>query len=70
MQEICNDGSIRLNNGTSSNNGIVQVCHENLWGNIASSYWNRSAAEVVCRQLGLPWECKHLLRIHNIKNNI
>ena len=43
--------------------GIVEVCLNGVWGNIIIDYyyepsWNTPAAEVVCRQLGLSWECE------------
>ncbi len=34
------------------------MCKDGVWGSITSSSWNNRAARVVCRQLGLPWECK------------
>ena len=37
--------------------GIVEVCLNGVWGNIHSG-WNTPDAEVVCRQLGLSWECE------------
>ena len=42
--------------------GIVEVCLNGVWGYILSG-WNTPDAEVVCRQLGLSWECESY---HNI----
>ena len=54
----CVTGSIRLIYGSSSNNGIVEICHDGVWGSITSSSWNSIDASVVCRELGQPWESK------------
>ena len=59
----CQDGDIRLVNGYNGHNRVVEVCIQGLWGGVFSSQypvsgWNPLMAKVVCRQLGLPWECK------------
>ena len=56
--DSCDNGSVRLVNGTTMSEGIVEVCLNGVWGNIISSGWNTPDAEVVCRQLGLSWECE------------
>ena len=54
----CVNDSIRLINGTSSNNGVVEICLDGVWGSIISYSWNNIDASVVCRELGQPWESK------------
>ena len=54
----CDTGSVRLVNGTTMSEGIVEVCLNGVWGNIISTGWNTPDAEVVCRQLGLLSECE------------
>ena len=65
--DSCDTGSVRLVNGTTMFDGIVEVCLNEVWGNIIMDYhyyyyyyyeWNTPAAEVVCRQLGLSWGCE------------
>ena len=54
----CVNDSIRLTNGSSSNNGVVEICLDGVWGSITSYLWNNIDAIVVCRELGQPWESK------------
>ena len=56
----CNAGSIRLVDGNSTLEGRVEVCTQGLWGAITTSSWDSNDAKVVCRQLGLPWECEFI----------
>jgi deleted-in-malignant-brain-tumors protein 1 len=50
----CNEGDVRLVNGTVEREGRLEVCASGIWGGICSgsSYFKRSAAYVACRQLG------------------
>lgn len=61
LQSTCTQNNIRLVGGNSSLEGRVEMCYQNLWGAIVyQSYaWDANDAMVVCRQLGLPWECKY-----------
>ena len=52
----CVNGSIRLTGGSMRSEGVVEICLDGAWGTLTSS--SRSNAEVVCRQLGYPWDCK------------
>ena len=49
---------MRLYGGTSSTNGVLQICREGVWGNINSYAWSTYEAVLACRQLGLPTQCK------------
>ena len=48
----CTSGSIRLVDGSSDNEGLVQLCIDGIWGSICGSNWYYFNAEVACRQLG------------------
>ena len=56
-QVNCTTGELRLVNGSTSSDGRVEMCSDNIWGTIATPYWSLQAAEVACKQLGLPWDC-------------
>ena len=54
----CEQGDIRLIDGNSALEGRVELCTQGLWGAITTTSWDVNDARVVCRQLGLPWECE------------
>ena len=52
--QACQEGSVRLVNGTIEQEGRVEVCIGGLWGSMCYSTWNNPSANrfVVCNQLG------------------
>ena len=48
----CQNGAIRLQGGTNSLEGRVEVCNENRWGSVCDDAWGTIDAQVACRQLG------------------
>ena len=48
----CQDGNIRLMNGSRSGEGRVEVCYGVGYGTVCDDYWDELEARVVCRQLG------------------
>jgi len=58
IQLACIDEDIRLVGGTSANEGIVELCYEEVWRTACDANWDRNSALVACRQLGLPTDSK------------
>ena len=48
----CTYGDIRLYNGTTPNEGNVQICGDNEWSGVCDYSWHCDDATVACRQLG------------------
>ena len=48
----CTNGDIRLVNGQSAHEGVVELCFDGHWQNICPTNWDNNEARVVCRQLG------------------
>ena len=48
----CDDGDIRLRDGTNEYEGRVEICMGRVWGTVCDDFWGTADAAVACRQLG------------------
>ena len=48
----CTSGSIRLVDGSSDDEGHIEICLDGIWGYICGYSWVYFNAKVACRQLG------------------
>ncbi|XP_019850477.1 PREDICTED: scavenger receptor cysteine-rich domain superfamily protein-like [Amphimedon queenslandica] len=49
----CEEGSVRLVNGSTGESGRLEVCTNNIWGSVCGRGFSVTDAYVVCRQMGL-----------------
>jgi len=49
---LCQNGDIRLVNGTNLYDGRVEICWNETWGTVCDGFWSTFDATVACRQLG------------------
>ena len=59
----CEDGDVRLQNGSNPLEGRVEVCYNKAWGTICGTTFSTSDATVVCRQLGYRFNGTQVLPI-------
>lgn len=64
----CNEGEIRLVNGSSDQSGRLEVCTDQTWGCVCSTGFDVTDAYVVCRELGLGISGINVLAINCFKD--
>lgn len=48
----CQNGDVRLINGTANYEGRVEICQNGTWGWVCDQGWNINNAKTVCRDSG------------------
>lgn len=48
----CQEGDVRLVNGSFTTEGRVEVCSNGIWGSICSTKFTAIDAYVICKELG------------------
>ncbi len=52
----CTKGDVRLGeSGVNESVGRVEICFNQRWGMVCDDLWDDTDAQVVCKQLGLPF---------------
>ena len=64
LYTVCNNGDLRLMNGSTSSEGRVEICYNNTFGTICDDQWGRLDAKVACRQLGFSPISMQILYVH------
>ena len=54
----CVDNDLRLIDGATMYEGVVEVCRNNVWGLITANDFGNTEAQQLCIQLGFPSECE------------
>ena len=57
----CIEGALRLVDGSSYNEGRVEVCSNGRWGTVCGDGWTEREAALVCSRLGYPQERKAIV---------
>ena len=52
VQSNCENGVIRLVNGTTPYEGRVEICYDGVWGSVCGVGWDSWDAAIVCQQMG------------------
>ena len=48
------DGTLRLYDGSTENEGILEIFHDNRWGSICGHSWDSIDSNIACKQMGFP----------------
>ena len=53
LSSNCDEGAVRLVNGSYETEGRLEACTNNIWGAVCATGFDKTDAYVVCNELGL-----------------
>ena len=53
-------------NGTTANQGRLEICFNGVWGTVCDDSWTNNNAKVVCRQLGYNTDGESALELFSL----
>lgn len=51
----CENGAVKLVDGTDYSNGRIEICRYRTWGALCSNEYDEDTAKVICRQLSMDY---------------
>ena len=60
MSSDCDDGDVRLVDGSNALEGRLEVCFNNAWGTVCGNQFDSDTAGIICNQLSVPYESEFL----------
>ena len=48
---MCDNGDVRLQGGSTAEEGRVEICMNGQWSTVCNEQWDNIDASIVCRQL-------------------
>ena len=55
---VCTNGDVRLADGDSQYAGRLEICLNGIWGSVCDDLFSNNGAQVACKSLNLPSDCK------------
>ena len=63
VSDQCSHGDVRLVNGTTLQEGRLEICYNSNWGTVCQDRWGNEDSFVVCRQLGYAENGRQFCRV-------
>ena len=64
LTPVCQNGEVRLVDGSRPSEGRLEVCYNDFWTPVCDEgRWGSPEVHVICRQLGYPTEGQFLLEL-------
>ena len=63
----CDDGKVRLMNGTIEQEGRAEVCVNGIWSSICGYSWSQTDGYTICKELGYDGPSEKLINVSCIR---